>query len=99
VGAARCGDIAAARQDVEKLAAIQSTLVQTKDVYWADQVEVQSRAAWAWLALAQGDREKALERMRAAAELEDWKTRPKNIQSRRARSSLRGSRWESCSSN
>ena len=71
MGAARSGDIAAARQDVEKLAAIQSALVQTKDVYWADQVEVQRRAASAELALAQGDREKALERVRAAAELED----------------------------
>jgi tetratricopeptide (TPR) repeat protein len=71
VGAARSGDASAARKDVEKLAAIQQALAQAKDVYWADQVEIQRRAAAAWLALAEGDREKALEIMRAAAELED----------------------------
>jgi tetratricopeptide (TPR) repeat protein len=71
VGAARSGDTTAARQDVEKLAAIQQALVQAKDTYWADQVEIQRRAAAAWLALAEGDREKALALMRAAADLED----------------------------
>jgi tetratricopeptide (TPR) repeat protein len=71
VGAARSGDASAARKDVEKLAAIQQALAQAKDVYWADQVEIQRRAAAAWLAFAEGDREKALEIMRAAAELED----------------------------
>src|SRR5262245_28568370 len=71
VGAARGGDASAARKDVEKLAAIQQALAQAKDAYWADQVEIQRRAAAAWLALAEGDREKALEVMRAAAELED----------------------------
>ncbi|MGH9751562.1 MAG: tetratricopeptide repeat protein [Blastocatellia bacterium] len=71
MGAARGGDAAAARKDVEKLAAIQNALARAKDVYWADQVEIQRRAAAAWLALAEGDREKALEMMRAAAELED----------------------------
>ncbi len=71
VGAVRGGDTATARKDVEKLAAIQQALAQAKDVYWADQVEVQRRAAAAWVARAEGDREKALELMRAAAELED----------------------------
>jgi tetratricopeptide (TPR) repeat protein len=71
VGAARSGDASAARMDLEKLAAIQQALAQAKDIYWADQVEIQRRAAAAWLALAEGDREKALEIMRAAAELED----------------------------
>jgi tetratricopeptide (TPR) repeat protein len=71
VGAARSGEIAAAHRDVEKLVVIQQALVQAKDAYWADQVEIQRRAASAWLALAEGDREKALELMRAAAELED----------------------------
>ncbi|HKQ79532.1 MAG TPA: hypothetical protein VJ810_37915, partial [Blastocatellia bacterium] len=71
LGAARSGDASAARKDVEKLAAIQQALTEAKDVYWADQVEIQRRAAAAWLALAEGDREKALEIMRAAADLED----------------------------
>jgi tetratricopeptide (TPR) repeat protein len=71
VGAARSGDTATARQEVEKLAAIRQALAQAKDAYWADQVEIQRRAASAWLAYAEGDREKALELMRAAADLED----------------------------
>ena len=71
MGAARSGDTSAARKDIEKLAAIQQALTRAKDVYWADQVEIQRRGAAAWLALAGGDRDKALEMMRAAAELED----------------------------
>jgi tetratricopeptide (TPR) repeat protein len=71
VGAARSGDTTAARREVEKLAAIRQALVQAKDAYWADQVEIQRRAASAWLALAEGDRQKALELMRSAADLED----------------------------
>ncbi len=71
VGAARSGDASAARKDVEKLAAIQSALAGAKDAYWADQVEIERRAAAAWLAFAEGDREKALETMRSAADLED----------------------------
>ena len=70
VGAARSGDSAAARKDVEKLAAIQNALAQAKDAYWADQVEILRRGAAAWHGLAEGNRDKALAMMRAAAELE-----------------------------
>jgi tetratricopeptide (TPR) repeat protein len=71
LGAARGGDPATARINLEKLAAIQQALAQVKDNYWADQVEIQRRAAAAWIALAGGEREKALGLMRASAELED----------------------------
>ena len=37
--------------------------------YWARQVEIERRAAKAWLLHAEGDEEMALETMRAAAEL------------------------------
>ena len=44
---------------------------QAKQAYWADQVEIQRKAAMAWVARAEGKHEEALELMRAAADLED----------------------------
>ena len=71
LGAARTGDVEQARRDVKKLASLQSTLQQLKEDYWATQVDIQRRAAEAWLAFAEGRRDEALASMRAAAELED----------------------------
>ncbi len=45
VGAARSGDAAAAKADVEKLAALRATLVSNKDDYWAQQLEIAGKAA------------------------------------------------------
>jgi len=70
VGAARNGEAAAARKDVEKLSSIQSALAEAKDGYWANQVEIQRRLAAAWLARADKRDEEALKLMRAAVELE-----------------------------
>jgi len=72
IGAARTGDNASARQDVEKLSAIREALIVAKGDYdWATQVEIQRRAASAWLAHAEGKQEEALKLMRSAADLED----------------------------
>jgi tetratricopeptide (TPR) repeat protein len=72
VGSARSGNPAAARVEVEKLAAIQKALSQIKGEYdWSTQVEVQRRAALAWIAHAEGNKEAALRWMRSAADLED----------------------------
>lgn len=70
VGAARSGNTASARKDVEKLSAIQSALTEPKGSYWANQVEVERRTANAWLALAEGNKAEALTLMRSAADLE-----------------------------
>jgi len=70
VGAARSGDRNAARIDVEKLSALQTALANAKDTYWANQVEIQRRAAAAWLAFAEGKSDEALTLIRSAAELE-----------------------------
>lgn len=70
VGAARSGDPNAARRDVEKLSALQTSLANVKDTYWASQVEIQRRAVAAWLAHAEGKSDEALTLMRSAAELE-----------------------------
>ncbi len=71
LGAARSGDIAAARQDIDRLAAIHDTLVKAKDAYWAEQVEIQRRGAVAWVTLAEGRQAEALTLMREAADMED----------------------------
>ncbi len=70
VGAARSGNPESARKDVEKLSALQASLADTKDNYWANQVEIQRRAAAAWLAHAEGKNDEALTLMSSAASLE-----------------------------
>lgn len=70
IGAARSGDPAAARKDVDRLSVIQKGLVESKLGYWADQVEIQRRSAAAWLAHAEGKDTEALTLMRSAADLE-----------------------------
>ncbi len=76
IGAARTGDTASAREEVEKLATIQQALIEIKgqgkgDYDWAKQVEIERQVASAWLAFAEGKREESLQLMRAAAELDD----------------------------
>jgi hypothetical protein len=71
LGAARSGNIASARKEVEQLQSLRDALVEAKQSYWAEQVEIQRRAAAAWLAQAEGKSEEALLLMRSAADLED----------------------------
>jgi tetratricopeptide (TPR) repeat protein len=72
IGAARSGDPASARQEVEKLTAIQQGLVEVKGDYdWAKQVEIERLVASGWLAHAEGKQEESLRLMRAAADLDD----------------------------
>jgi hypothetical protein len=71
VGSARSGDAVKARAEVEKLAGYHTALVAAKQTYWAGQVEIQRRAAAAWVARAEGKNDEALALMREAADLED----------------------------
>jgi predicted Zn-dependent protease len=72
VGAARTGDAASARREVEELAAIRRSLVEVKGGYdWAKQVDIKHQVASAWLAHAEGKPEEALRLMRAAADVDD----------------------------
>jgi hypothetical protein len=71
LGASRSGDTAGASKDIERLVAIQRSLADAKESYWATQVEIQRRAAAAWLAHAEGKQEEGLKLMRSAADLED----------------------------
>ena len=71
VGAARAGKPDAAGSEIATLAEIQASLRGQKGFDWATQVEIQRRAAAAWLARAEKKDAEALALMRSAADLED----------------------------
>ncbi len=71
LGAARVGDTSAARAAVSALEQIRDRLRAARESYWAGQVEIQWRAASAWLALAEGRKAEAIAGMRVAVELEE----------------------------
>ncbi|MHB0972401.1 MAG: tetratricopeptide repeat protein [Thermoanaerobaculia bacterium] len=70
IGAARSGELEVARDALARLGAIRQALVEQKNAYWADQVEIQRLGVEAWIAWASNEKENALKLMRAAAELE-----------------------------
>jgi tetratricopeptide (TPR) repeat protein len=70
LGMARSGDVSGAEKEVQKLASLRDSLVQAKNKYWADQVDVQYRAAAALVARAQGKNQEALNLLRSAVDLE-----------------------------
>jgi tetratricopeptide (TPR) repeat protein len=71
VGAARSGNPARARGDVDSLASLKRQLDAANDTYWATIVEAQRLAASAWIALASRDTAEALRLARSAADLEE----------------------------
>jgi len=71
LGAARTGDIAAAKQALAEIASRQQQLAAAGDPYWADQVGIQETAASAWIALANHRKAEAVTLMRSAADRED----------------------------
>lgn len=71
LGAARSGDLAAARLDVERLQALKAAMVAAKMGYWPGQADVQIDAVKAWIALAEKRDDEALRLMRSAAAAEE----------------------------
>src|SRR5581483_9407522 len=71
LGAARTGNVAAARKEAAELERLHDALVAARDAYWASEVEVQQLALGGWIALAEKRSEDALRSMRAAADKED----------------------------
>jgi hypothetical protein len=71
VGAAHLGEIAAANDAAQQLAAIHQRLIDAKEPYWALQVEIQRIDVLAWAALAGNRSDDALAQMRKAVELEN----------------------------
>ena len=71
LGAAHTGNVGGARDAALQLAFIHQRLVDTKEPYWAQQVEIQRLNVVAAAALAQKNTEGALAQMKKAVELED----------------------------
>ncbi len=71
MGSARSGGLDSARKEIEQLRRIKEELVQSKQDYWAEQVEIQRCAAAAWVAYGEGKKDEALGLMRSAADQED----------------------------
>lgn len=71
LGDSHIGDLAAGRNAVQQLATLRDTLIQANEKYWADQVDIMHEISAAWLTLAEGKRDQALQQMRQAADHED----------------------------
>jgi len=70
LGDARTGNIAGAQTEIANLQSLKDKLSAAKNTYWANQVEVQRLGAAGILAHVQGDDKKAVELVRAAADLD-----------------------------
>jgi tetratricopeptide (TPR) repeat protein len=72
IGAARSGDTASARKEIDELSAISQQLAQVKGDYdWSKQINIQKLIASAWLQYAEGNQDEALRLARSAADLDD----------------------------
>jgi tetratricopeptide (TPR) repeat protein len=70
LGEARTGNVPGAQTEIAKLQSLKDKLSAAKDTYWANQVEIQRLGAAGILAHVQGDEAKAVELVRAAADLD-----------------------------
>ena len=71
LGAARLKRVAAARESVDSLSAIERRLAARGEAYWAEQVAIERLGAQAWLEMAEGRTADALAQLREAATRED----------------------------
>jgi tetratricopeptide (TPR) repeat protein len=71
VGAARSGNVEAAKQNIAKLNELRDKLKEAKDAYWSNIVDIQQQVANAWVLYGEGQHESALKAMSAAADAED----------------------------
>lgn len=71
IGAARAGDVAAARRSSEELAAIGKSLPAGRDYDWSGSIGAQSETAAALIAFAEGKKDEGLRLLRNAADHED----------------------------
>lgn len=71
IGAARGGDLAAARGEAAALAGLRDELERGGEAYWSQVVEAQRLSVGAWIAHAAGDGAEALRQIARAAEIEE----------------------------
>jgi hypothetical protein len=71
IGAARAGDVAAARRSTAEIAAIRGAMPATRDYDWTGSIGAQWKAATALIAFAEGKKDAGLRLLRMAADDED----------------------------
>lgn len=71
LGAARIGDVAAARRDQQRLEDLKAAMIATKMAYWPSQADFQIKTIAAWTAFADKHPDEALKLMREAADMEE----------------------------
>jgi hypothetical protein len=71
IGAARGGDVAAARQSAAEIAAIRDALPQGRDYDWSGSISAQLEAANALILVAEGKKAEGLRLLHTAADHED----------------------------
>lgn len=71
LGCVHTGNLDSADRELNELKSIYNTLAKGNDRYPANQVGIQIKASGAWILLAKGKKEEALELMKAAADMED----------------------------
>ena len=71
LGAARAGDLAQAKEDLKQIEDRRDALRVAQNEYWGNEVEVMRLSATAWVMLAEGNGDNALQLMRQAADFED----------------------------
>jgi tetratricopeptide (TPR) repeat protein len=71
LGAARSGQLDAAKADITKLAEMRDKRREARDAYWPDIIDIQRQIAAAWVLHAEGKHDDALKALAAAADAED----------------------------
>lgn len=71
IGMVRSGDIANAKLEIDVIRTLRDALAKAGQSYWADRSEEQILAATAWIAFLEGDLDRAVTLMRAAADGEE----------------------------
>jgi hypothetical protein len=71
IGAAKLGDVAAAKKSAAEMAAIRESVAGAKDYDWAGSIGAEWEAATALIAMAEGKKAEGLRMLRAAADHED----------------------------
>jgi tetratricopeptide (TPR) repeat protein len=71
LGMARTGNLSGAKDEIEAMKTLRTTLQRADQSYWADRTEEQMLAVSAWIFLKEGARDQALRFMRTAADSED----------------------------
>src|SRR5664279_1989447 len=71
IGAARAGDVVAARRSNDEIAAIRSAMPATRDYDWSGSIGAEGEAATALIAWAEGKKDEGVRLLRMAADRED----------------------------